>query len=250
MKSYLLLLLLISGVLSGISKAQCAGDSPGTTCAGPLMVQPPSGNTVQSAVTLLDLGLAAPVPAAGQYTLSISGGIIVESDNGGSYHSLVGAIGPQGPKGATGPQGPRGTAGPAGIAGPQGPPGNLAAPLDYSFGLAAGSKASPGINEVGGALDRNRIDMSSATQVRLVITMAAGALASGSYAQAQYTTDGTNWYALSDQVSVNASRGTYPSLWQGVPAGANGDYLVRIVVFNAGAAAAQSGLRQLHLQFK
>jgi hypothetical protein len=421
MKAYLSILAF--GVLSGVAVAQCASGNPGTNCNGPFGVQPPAGNTVQSAITLVDLGLAMPAPAAGQYTLSISGGVIQESDNGQSYHSLVGPMGPQGPQGAagaagaagpqgpagpagaTGPQGPQGatgstgptgptgpqgpagakgtgfnfrnafnnsssyavndvvtyngasylaitassgpsnptpdqnpsawsvmaaqgaqgaagpqgatgpmgpqgatgatgatgaqgpqgpqgatgatgpagpkgatgatgatgpagpqgaqgpagptgstgTQGPAGAQGPQGPQGPagvIAAPFDYNFGLGTGFKANPGVNEVGGALDRDQIDMSNAIQVRLVITMATGVLPSGSYAQAQYTPNGTDWYALSDHVSVTTPNGTFSSLWQGLPTGANGDYLVRIVVFNAGSGAAQVGLRQLHLQFK
>jgi hypothetical protein len=34
-----------------------------------------------------------------------------------------------------------------------------------------------------------------------------------------------------------------------MPTGADGDYLVRIVVFDAGNSSAQAALRQLHLQF-
>ena len=71
-------------------------------------MQPQTGNNTQSAITLVDLGLPALAPAAGQYTLSIASGMLVESDNGNSYHSLVG---PQGPQGATGPTGPQGTTG-------------------------------------------------------------------------------------------------------------------------------------------
>ena len=92
--------------------------------------------------------------------------------------------------------------------------------------------------------------MTSATSVRLVLTLAAAALPSGSYAQGEYTADGTNWFPLSEQVPVTTPNGIYLSGWQGLPTGANGDYVVRIIVFNAGTAGAQIGLRQLHLQFK
>jgi len=192
----------------------------------------------------------------GQYTLSIAGGILQESDNGNSYHSLVG---PQGPKGAQGPQGPAGTGGPSGPAGPQGPtgpqgpqgpPGTSAVPFDYSFSCGTGFKAGVGTNEVGASFNRDQIDMSNATAVRLVITIATSVLPSGSYAQAEYTPEGTNWYALSGEVPVTTSNGIYSSDWQGLPTGANGDYVVRIVVFNTGTSTAQVGLRYLHLQFK
>ncbi len=96
MKNFLLIGLLI--LLSGISWSQCATGNPGTNCSGPLTVQPQSGNTAQSAITLVDLGLAVPAPAVGQYTLSIASGMLLESDNGNSYHSLVGPLGPQGPQ--------------------------------------------------------------------------------------------------------------------------------------------------------
>jgi hypothetical protein len=92
--------------------------------------------------------------------------------------------------------------------------------------------------------------MSNATSVRFVISLGATFLPSGSYAQAEYTPDGTNWYALSGEVPVTTPNGMYTSGWQGLPTGSNGDHLVRIVVFNAGSSAAVVGLRQLHLQFK
>ena len=348
MKNYLLIGMLV--LLSGTSWAQCATGTPGTNCTGPLNVQPQAGNTGQSAITFVDLGLPVPAPGGGQYTLSIASGILQESDNGNSYHSLVGPFGPQGatgpagpqgtqgaqgPSGPTGPSGPIGAtgaagtvgaqgltgpigpsgpigatgatgpvgaqgftgltgpagpagatgapgavgaqgliglAGPAGLAGatgttgavgaqgtlgavgpagPQGPPGTLAAPPDYSFYYGeAGFKALVGTNEVGGTFDRDQIDMLSATSVRFVITMATSVLRSGSYAEAEYTPDGTSWYPLSGEVPVTSPNGTYTSGWQGMPTGANGDYLVRIIVFNAGTTTAQVGVRQLHLQFK
>ena len=106
-------------LLSGMSWAQCATGTPGTNCSGPLSVQPQSGNNAQSAITLVDLGLPVVAPAAGQYTLSIANGMLVESDNGSSYHSLMGLQGPQGPAGPTGPQGTTGATGAAGPVGPQ-----------------------------------------------------------------------------------------------------------------------------------
>jgi len=92
--------------------------------------------------------------------------------------------------------------------------------------------------------------MLNATSVRLVITIATNVLPSGSYAQAEYTPDGINWYALSGEAPVTTANGIYSSGWQGLPTGADGDYVVRIVVFNAGTSAATVALRQLHLQFK
>jgi len=264
-------------LISARSFAQCSAGSPGTNCIGPVNVQPQAGNVTQSAVTLVDIGLSVPSPVVGQYTLSISSGIIVESDNGKSYHSLVGAMGPQGVTGSAGPAGPQGIqgstgpagsvgqtgptgaqgstgatgqTGPAGVQGPQGPAGTLAAPPDYSFYCGAAFAAAAGISEVGNAVDRNQIDMTNSTSVRFVLTIAANALPSGSYAQAYYTPDGTNWYVLSGEVSLSTPNGIFSSGWQGLPTGANGDYVVRIVVFNAGNSTNQVALRQLHLQFK
>ena len=111
MKNFLLIGLL--SLLSGVSWSQCATGNPGTNCNGPLTVQPQSGNTGQSAITLVDLGLAVPAPAVGQYTLSIASGMLLESDNGNSYHSLVGPP-PQGAAGSAGPQGAQGQQGPTG----------------------------------------------------------------------------------------------------------------------------------------
>src|SRR5271167_127498 len=107
-------------LLSGMSWAQCATGNPGTSCTGPLSVQPPNGNNAQSAITLVDLGLPVLAPAAGQYTLSVASGMLVESDNGNSYHSLMGPQGPQGPAGSNGPQGATGATGAVGPAGSQG----------------------------------------------------------------------------------------------------------------------------------
>jgi hypothetical protein len=281
MKNFLLIGLLT--LLSGISWSQCATGNPGTNCSGPLTVQPQSGNTGQSAITLVDLGLAVPAPAVGQYTLSIASGMLLESDNGNSYHSLVGPLGPQGPQGAagaagpagaqgiqglrgptgaTGPSGPAGAqgaqgftgaAGPAGSTGaqgPLGPPGTLAAPSDYNFSGWGSFSAAAGTSEVGNSLYRNQIDMLSATAVRLVLTLGMYPLPSGSYARAEYTPDGTNWFALSGTVPVTAPYGIYTSGWQGLPTGANGDHVVRIVTFNAASRTTQCSLYQLHLQFK
>ncbi len=224
-----------------------------------------------------------PAPAVGQYTLSIASGMLLESDNGNSYHSLVGPLGPQGPQGAagaagpagaqgiqglrgltgaTGPSGPAGAqgaqgftgaAGPAGSTGaqgPLGPPGTLAAPSDYNFSGWGSFSAAAGTSEVGNSLYRNQIDMLSATAVRLVLTLGMYPLPSGSYARAEYTPDGTNWFALSGTVPVTAPYGIYTSGWQGLPTGANGDYVVRIVTFNAASRTTQCSLYQLHLQFK
>jgi Collagen triple helix repeat (20 copies) len=287
MKNYLLIGML--SLASGISWAQCTMGTPGTNCTGPLSVQPQSGNNEQSAITLVDLGQPVPAPAAGQYTLTIASGMLAESDNGNSYHSLMGPMGPagpqgpagiagpQGPSGATGPQGtqglpgvagppgppgaqgsqgpagPTGATGPAGGQGPQGPqgaPGTTAAPSDYNFYYGTGYKAGVGTIEVGGSFDRDQIDMTNATSVRFVITIGAAVLPIGSYARAEYTPDGTNWFALSGEVPVTTANRIYSSGWQGMPTGANRDYVVRIVVHNAGTSAAQVALRQLHLQFK
>lgn len=126
----------------------------------------------------------------------------------------------------------------------------MAAPSDYSFYYGTSYKAGVGTVEVGGTSDRNQIDMINATSVRCVVTVGPLALPSGSYAQAEYTPDGTNWFPLSGEAPTITPNGLYSSGWQGLPNGANGDYMVRIVVLNAGTASAQFGLKQVHLQFK
>src|SRR5208282_2822549 len=125
MKNYLLIGIL--GLLPGITWAQCTTGNPGTNCDGPLSVQPQTGNNAQSAITLVDLGLPVLAPAAGQYTLSIASGVLVESDNGNSYHSLMGPQGPQGPTGPTGSPGTTGAQGATGASGPQGATGPVGA---------------------------------------------------------------------------------------------------------------------------
>jgi hypothetical protein len=266
MKYYLLIGML--SLLSGISGAQCVTGNPGTNCSGPLSVQPQVGNTRQSALTFVDLGMPVPAPLVGHYTLSIANGMLQESDNGNSYHSLVGPPGPQGAAGTAGAQGAKGAPGPtgatgpagsagaqgapgaAGAQGPQGPPGTLAAPADYSFSGWGSFSANAGWSEIGNTLYRNQIDMLSATAVRLVLTLGTYPLPSGSFAEAEYTPDGTNWFALSGRVPVTTPFGIYTSGWQGLPTGANGDYVVRLVTFNSASSATQCSLYQLHLQFK
>jgi hypothetical protein len=250
---------------SGISWAQCVTGSPGTNCSGPLSVQPPAGNKRQSAITLVDLGLPVPPAVVGQYTLSIASGILEESDNGNSYHSLVGPPGTQGSQGTAGPAGPtgargvtgstgatgsQGSQGSQGPSGPQGPPGTVPAPADYNFSGWGSFTAAAGWNEIGNALYRDQVDMLSAVSVRLVLTLGMYALPSGSFAEAEYTPDGINWYALSGRVPVTTPFGLYTSGWQGMPTGANGDYVVRIVTFNSATVTTEVSLYQLHLQFK
>jgi hypothetical protein len=253
MKRYLSIAMLM---LSGILWGQCSTGQSGTNCSGPLNVQPEPGNAAQSAITLIDLRLPVPTPTVGQYTLSIASGMILESDNGSSYHSLVGQPGPPGPQGASGPvglQGPEGVQGPAGTKGQegtQGPPGTLSAPSDYGFSGWGWFSANAGWSEIGNALYRNQVDMSNATAVRLVLTLGMYPLPSGSFAQAEYTSDGADWYALSGRVPITTPFGLYSSGWDGLPTGANGDYVVRIVTFNSSGSATQCSLYQLHLQFK
>jgi len=152
MKNFILIGVL--SLLSGISWAQCATGNSGTNCSGPLTVQPQSGNSAQSAITLVDLGLPVPAPAVGQYTLSIASGMLLESDNGNSYHSLVGPLGPQGATGATGPAGTQGTQGSQGLtgaAGPAGPAGAKGAPGPTGASGTAGPTGAQGAPGSAGA---------------------------------------------------------------------------------------------------
>src|ERR1700685_186402 len=130
-------------LLSARACAQCAPGPPGTNCSGPLSVQPLSGNNTQSAITLVDLGLPVLAPAASQYTLSVASGMIVESDNGNSYHSLMGPQGPQGPAGAAGAQGATGSVGSQGAVGPIGPAGATGA-TGTAGSQGAGGPIGPG----------------------------------------------------------------------------------------------------------
>lgn len=252
MKFKLVVFVLINSFLSGIASAQCIAGGSGTTCNGALSVQPPPGNTTQSAITLVDLALPVPAPAAGQYTLSIANGILMESDNGGVYHSLIGPVGPQGvqgPSGAPGPQGPPGVQGVAGPQGPAGPPGPMMVPADYSFTRSDTYTMSAGSSELGNGRERNRIDMTNVSAVRVVIDIATTA-PSGTYVQAEYSGDGTNWIALSGQTPISSGKGLYWSGWTSIPSGAKGDYVVRLTVFNGGTAGTKLGLGQVHLQFR
>lgn len=345
-------------IISALSVAQCAPGGSGTTCTGTLTVSPQSGNTTQSAIVLSDLGQALPSPASGNYILSISNGVLQESDNGGSYHSLAGAPGPQGPQGQQGPAGAAGTVAvgttttlssgskatvsnsgtsnaavlnfgiPQGAAGAQGKAATIAVgsvttlasgsvatvansgtanaavlnfgipqgspgvngqngrdgngvpaggssgqllvkrsngdfdtqwintpqvmPFDYTLRYATGGyKAPVGLAEVGLAYCRDLIDMSGVSQVRLIIIMGASSLSPGSYAIAQYSTDlGQTWNNLSPQVTASTGEATLSSGWGPLPTGANGDYLVRLAVYNAGSATATIGLQNAHLQFR
>src|ERR1700685_4028413 len=139
-------------LLSGMSWAQCATGTPGTNCSGPLSVQPLSGNNTQSAITLVDLGLPVLAPAASQYTLSVASGMIVESDNGNSYHSLMGPQGPQGPAGAAGLTGPVGATGATGALGPVGLTGAVGPVGPQGAVGAAGATGAIGLIGLTGAV--------------------------------------------------------------------------------------------------
>lgn len=109
-------------LLASFAGAQCTASNPGTTCQGPLTLTSPPGNTMQANIVLVDVGMPPATPAVKQYILSIQNGTLVESDNGGAYHSLVG---PKGDKGDSiqGPAGQNGKDGNTGAMGPTGPPG-------------------------------------------------------------------------------------------------------------------------------
>ena len=171
MKNCLLIVMLT--LLSGISWAQCTTGTPGTNCSGPLSVGPQTGNNTQSAITLVDLGLPVLAPAAGQYTLSIGNGMLVESDNGNNYHSLVGAQGPQGgvgPIGATGATGATGAVGPIGQTGATGPQG-AAGPIGPAGATGATGAIGP-IGPTGATGQRDHRERS----VRLVLQGRRGQL--------------------------------------------------------------------------
>jgi hypothetical protein len=88
-----------------------AAFAQGTVILGPVSVVTLSP-TQQSGIIMTDINLPLPPPTNGQYILSISNGQLVESDNAGQYHSLVG---PQGIQGPVGPVGPMGLTGPPGV---------------------------------------------------------------------------------------------------------------------------------------
>ena len=108
--------------VTGQVSSAAATATPGTTVNGPLLIMPPANPVNNSGFSFTDLGLPPIPPAPKQYLLSISNGVIMESDNNGAYHSLVGPAGVQGPIGPTGPAGPQGATGPTG---PQGPAGSV-----------------------------------------------------------------------------------------------------------------------------
>jgi len=122
--------------------------------------------------------------------------------------------------------------------------------VDYSLGSADNFKAPIGLSEIGDNSYRLSIDMTSATSVRLVMTNGSRALSNGSYVQAQYTADGSNWFALSSEVPITNANRLIVGNWEGLPTGANGDYMIRFVVFNSSSATTLVTMRQLHLQFK
>ena len=135
-------------LLAGIAFAQCtvSTTSNAINCTGssPLVVNVPVSVGGASPGSIgLNIGGTDPAPQLGVVWISVSSGVAMESDNGGSYHSLVGPqgpagpqgiqgvqgpigpAGPTGPQGATGPMGATGNSGPAGIQGPAGPTGPI-----------------------------------------------------------------------------------------------------------------------------
>jgi hypothetical protein len=103
------------------------------------------------------------------------------------------------------------------------------------------------LNEIGNALYRNQVNMLSANAVRLVLTLGMYALPSGSFAEAEYTPYGVNWFALSGRVLVTTP---FTAFTQARGKGCQPERVVRIVTFNSANSVSQASLFQLHLQFK
>ena len=122
-------------------------------------------------------------------------------------------------------------------------------PVDHSFTRTDSYTMPVGSSELGSGRERNRIDMTNASAVRLVMNIATAAPA-GTYAFAEYSADGANWSALSSQTPICSGKGVYWSAWTSTPPPSKGDYLVRLTVFNGGTVATKLGLGQVHLQFR
>lgn len=170
-----------------------------------------ASTAAQSSVGLTDNGAAPPEPAAAQYWLSIASGTIRLSSNGQPY-VLPGM------------------------------------PTNYLLMAQAGGTFSQTVaaGAAGSTAALSQIDMTLPQQVRLVVSSAAST--PNCTVRAQYY-NGASWVNLTDAITLNGAS-VHTTVWDTIPAGANGDYQIRLAFNNAGTTAAAVGLRSAMLQFR
>lgn len=211
---------------------QCTTGKPGTTCQGPLVVKPSPVTATQEALELTDIVKPLPTPFATSYILSIENGQIVESDNGGPYHTLTGTPGPQGPPGSTAtpvviPLVTR----------------NSRTPASTTFWSFPGAKT-----ELFSDIVRAQVDLTRASQARVYAEIGADHYGSvGSAFYVEFSTNGLTWTQLTNPVDVSAA-GSRVSKWTALPASAHADVVIRAVGVNGTGAPIDIKAVQLQVQ--
>lgn len=170
-----------------------------------------------------------------------------------------GAQGAQGNPGTPGADGAQGIQGPPGEQGPQGAPGtggNASTCHDVPMVCAGVWTNQPAaLTEfLNNQNFRNRCDLTGTTQVRLKACLTAVAAAANTELRAEYSADGTNFYALGTSAStpavvVGSAVGTKIGAWVDVAAGAKADVWLRIMGIN-GNATADPNFNKIILEFR
>ena len=192
----------------------------------------------------------------------------------------TGAVGPAGPTGLTGATGATGPAGPAGSAGAKGdagadgaqgatgPAGPAASPLEVNLLAATTAALTPAAASAtantelyaASKVTRRRVDLTNATQARLLaVVIATGNVAGASFKLSYCTTEASTWASSTGVADagpvcvVGANGGAagviHDSGWTNLPAGAKTNVTIAALVGTAlGTTAATVG--SLTVQFR
>ena len=153
----------------------------------------------------------------------------------------AGPGGSQGAAGSPGPPGAAGSPGSPGSPGATGPAGASAATPETlpllsenwgGFGSPAWTNQPAGPTELfGTTVGRLKADLTSASQVRLIVNVATGG-AAGAAIRAQYSTDQSTWNYLDGATGPSVGVGTTGlkvSAWASVTGAAKADVFIRVV---------------------
>ncbi|MBS1913363.1 MAG: hypothetical protein JST22_15355, partial [Bacteroidetes bacterium] len=243
----------------------------GWTGAIGMLGRPPRSTCTPATAPLRSIGATGATGATGaKGATGVDGvtgwtGAIGPQGNPGADGS-VGATGPKGATGAdgvTGPRGPNGLPGGPGATGATGATGAVGPSIPLECILRAGDPTQFIINGVNGPANpgeiggdnkafRARVDLTNATQARVMVTITATSQFPGSFARGEYSTDGLTWTSLSganDSPTAPLDQiGVAKSPWISLTTGARNDVMLRMAYFGGNGQTVTITL--MSVQFK
>jgi hypothetical protein len=151
----------------------------------------------------------------------------------------VGPAGEQGPQGIQGIQGIQGETGSQGSAGSNGTNGfpQILVTMFMSGALVAWTNMPAALTEfLGLTTTRTKIDLTSATQSRVIVRNGVAPVANAKI-KVQYSTDGTNFSDLCSVTMPATANNTNVGSWTAVPEGAKADTFLRVVGIDGNGVA-------------